>query len=59
MSNERNFTLAWGIRVEKDPDTMTREEAVNALYDVAEFASRAIVEARMLKNIVGTRLEGK
>lgn len=59
MSNERNHTLAWGVRVSRPPEDMTRTEIEDAIHDIAEFASRTIVENRMLKGLIADRLEGK
>lgn len=49
---QRQFELAWGIRVAKDPHDMTRPELEDALYSVADYASRRLAEAGTLKNIL-------
>lgn len=57
MTAERTHTLAWGVRTSKEPRDMTRNELEDALYDVAEFASRALQEARTLRRLVTDQLE--
>ena len=56
---ERQFELAWGVHVAKDPQRMTREEIEDSLYSVAEFASRRLSEARTLRNILNDAIGKK
>ena len=53
----RNFELAYGVRVSKDPLDMTNTQLIDALYDVASFASSKLTEARTLQNIVARHME--
>ena len=49
---ERNHEIARGIRVHKQPDRMTRIEAIMALEDVADYASRLLMEKRTLERVI-------
>lgn len=49
---DRQHELAWGIRIAKDPANMTPDETEDALYSVAEYASRVLLENRALTKIV-------
>lgn len=49
---DRQHEIAWGIRVAKDPTDMTRDDIEDALYSVAEYASRVLLENRALMKIV-------
>lgn len=62
MSNERTervFELAWGIRVARDPADMTRAEIEDALYSVADYASRRLAEAGTLKRVLQAAINPK
>lgn len=53
----RNFELAHGVRVSRDPLDMTNTQLIDALYDVAGFASAKLTEARTLRDIVGRHMD--
>lgn len=53
----RSFELAYGVRVSKDPLDMSNAQLIDALYDVAGFASARLTEARTLNRIISDRLE--
>lgn len=48
----RAFELAKGIRVSKNPDLMDRDELVDALDNLAEFASRILIEKVLLSKTI-------
>ena len=51
MKTERDYELAFGIRTHKNPTDMTRDELEDALFDIADFASRKLSEAITLRRI--------
>lgn len=53
----RTYTLAYGVKLPRDPDKLTREELLDELYNVAEFASAKLTEARTVQNILQRRLD--
>lgn len=65
MSNEqhdkgpRTHTLAYGVKLTRDVDKLTREELIDELYNLAEFTSSKIIEARTMQSILQRRLEGR
>jgi hypothetical protein len=56
-NNDRTFTLAYGVKLPRDPDTLNRDELMDELYSVAEFASSKIAENRALQNILARHME--
>jgi hypothetical protein len=56
-NNDRTFTLAYGVKLSRDPDTLNRDELMDELYSVAEFASSKIAENRALQNILARHME--
>lgn len=56
---DRQFELAWGIRVARDPADMTRAEIEDALYSVADYASRRLAEAGTLKRVLQAAITKK
>lgn len=55
----RNHQLCRGVWVSSPVEDMTREELENALYDVAEFASKSLQEARTLRRLITDQLQGR
>lgn len=50
--NSRSYEMARFIRVDKNPDTMTAAELLDALEDLAEYASHRVTECHTLRNII-------
>ena len=48
----RNYEIARYIRIAKNPDDMTRPELIEALEDLAEYASHRVTECHTLRNII-------
>ncbi|MFT9771817.1 hypothetical protein ACMZ29_04130 [Brevibacterium casei] len=48
----RTFQIAYGIKVLKDPEEMTRSQLIEALYSVAEYGSAKLIESRSLHNVI-------
>lgn len=57
MSNERRYELARYIRIPKPPEDMTVQELIEALEDVAEYASRRVSECHTLRNVLNNALK--
>ena len=57
MTDNRNYELAWGIHVAKPPRDMTREELEDAIFDVADYASRRLSESMALKDIISKSMK--
>lgn len=55
----RTFTLAYGVKIPRDPESLTHEELIDELYSLAEFTSSKIIEARTMQSILQRRLEGR
>lgn len=53
----RTFTLAYGVKLTRDPDTLDRDEAIDELFTLAEFTSAKIAENRALQSIISRHLE--
>ena len=53
----RNYEIARFIRVAKNPDDMTRPELIEALEDLAEYASHRVTECHTLRNIIKTSIK--
>ena len=53
----RTYTLAYGVKLSRDPDTLGRDELVDELFSLAEFASSKIAENRALQNILTRHME--
>ena len=53
--SERNYEIARGVRIHDNPEKLSRDEAIDALYEVAQFASQKLYESitlrRMIENI--------
>lgn len=52
----RNYELAHGIYVNKNPDLMTPEERLTALEDVADFAARLLIEKIVLSKTISSAM---
>jgi hypothetical protein len=52
VKTERSYELAFGIRTHKNPTDMTRHELEDALFDIADFASRKLSEVITLRRII-------
>lgn len=48
----RDYELAWGVRIEKAPEDMNREELIAALDQVGGFASRKLNEVMILRTVI-------
>lgn len=48
----RNFEIAHGIYVASDPEKMGREDLLEALYLVADYGSRTLVEKIVLSKTI-------
>ena len=57
--NDRQHEISWGIRVARDPADMTRAELEDALYSVADYASRRLSESMALKDIISKSITKK
>jgi len=55
--NDRQHEISWGVRVNKPPSDMTREEIEDALYSVADYASRRLSEAVALRDIISKSMK--
>ena len=51
-NHERPFTLAYGVRLKRDPEQLSRDDLLDELYSLAEFASTKIIENRALQSII-------
>ena len=49
---KRNFELARFIRARADPETLSRDELIDELYDIANYASLKISENITLRGII-------
>lgn len=49
---KRTFELAWGIHISADPETLDKNALIDELYDVANYASRRLSEARALRGVL-------
>lgn len=58
-NGQRTFTLAYGVKLPRDPDTLTKAELVEELYSLADFASAKIIEARTLHRVLDRKFDGK
>lgn len=52
MKTERSYELAFGIKTHKNPTDMTHDELEDALFDIADFASRKLSEVITLRRII-------
>lgn len=52
----RNYELARGVKIHKNPDKMTPTELLDALDNVAEFASRLLSEKLALERVMKSAL---
>lgn len=57
MAQERNHELARFIRVKKNPYDMTRDELIDELHVLAEYASHRITEVHSLRNIINNAMK--
>ncbi|SDS33250.1 hypothetical protein SAMN04489752_1480 [Brevibacterium siliguriense] len=57
--SDRQHEISWGVRVNKPPHDMTREELEDALYSVADYASRRLSECVALKDIISKSITKK
>lgn len=57
MQNDRPYSLAYGVKLKRDPDTLDRDELLDELYSLAEFTSTKIIENRALQGIIARRFE--
>lgn len=55
--NDRQHEISWGVRVGKPPSDMTRDELEDALYSVADYASRRLSEVVSLKDIISQSMK--
>jgi hypothetical protein len=49
---QRNFELARFIRIKADPEQLSRDELIDELYDLANYASLKIGECITLRGII-------
>lgn len=51
MTHERNFEAARFIRIKADPETLTRDELIDEVFELANYASLRVGECITLRNI--------
>ena len=49
---QRNFELARFIRIKADPEQLSRDELIDEVYDLANYASLRVGECITLRNII-------
>ena len=48
----RKFEIARGVRIQDNPEKFSRDEAIDALYEVAQFASQKLYDNITLQRII-------
>ncbi|WP_231447293.1 hypothetical protein [Brevibacterium zhoupengii] len=52
INPDRSFRLAYGVGIKADPETLTKDECIDELYDLANFCSRILTEKIAIDRIV-------
>lgn len=50
--NSRSYEISRGVRVDKNPDDMSRDELINALDDLGDYTSSLQVQMRALRSVL-------
>lgn len=56
---ERNFEIARGVRISADPDTLSRDQVIDELYDIGNYASSLQIQMRALRSVLQNALRKK
>lgn len=54
--NSRSYEISRGVRVDKNPDDMSRDELINAIDDLGEYASSVLIQMRALRSVLQAAL---
>ena len=52
VMSDRNFEVARFIRIKADPEQLSRDELIDEVYDLANYASLRVGECITLRNII-------
>lgn len=53
----RNFKIAHGVRITADPETMSKDQLVDEVYDLGNYASSLQTQIRALRAVIHTALK--
>ena len=53
---ERNFEIARGVRMKADPDSLSRDEIIDELYEIGSYASSLQTQMRALRSVLQNAL---
>lgn len=56
---ERNFEIARGVRITSDPDTLSRDQVIDELYEIGNYASSLQIQMRALRSVLQNALRKK
>lgn len=54
--NSRSYEISRGIRVDKNPDEMSREALIEALEDLGDHASSLQIQLRAIRSVLQAAL---
>lgn len=54
---DRNFKLAHGVRITADPETMSKDQLVDEVYDLGNYASSLQTQIRALRAVLHTAMK--
>ena len=53
---ERNYEIARGVRISADPDTLSRDQVIDELYEIGNYASSLQIQMRALRSVLQNAL---
>ena len=53
----RNFKIAHGVRITAYPETMSKDQLVDEVYDLGNYASSLQTQIRALRAVIHTALK--
>lgn len=56
---ERNYEIARGVRISADPDTLSRDQVIDELYEIGNYASSLQIQMRALRSVLQNALRKK
>lgn len=55
--SERKYELARYIHISANPETLSKDQLVDELFDVANYASQRVSECHALRNIIRSAMK--
>lgn len=56
MTDNRKYEIARFIRISDDPEKLTKEQLIEEIFTLGEYASHRVTECHTLRNIIKSSL---